>query len=161
MFSLCWHYQPQCFPCQVRCSSAPFSVFPFYSFFYSDFFKNSIFSSPASSWLSIPLPYVFRSRCEREGWEQHLFTVSLLTLWLRQQQLRGVEDWGSAGWSRVQFPQLSLSLVMEDVRGGQWQPQLSAKRPVVGRQARTSTPTFILPSSICVFLKRESISLAQ
>lgn len=45
-------------------------------------------------------------------------------------------------------PQLSLSLMMKDVLAGQWQPQLLAKRPVIGRHAGISSPTFIFPSSI-------------
>lgn len=42
----------------------------------------------------------------------------------------------------------SLSLMMEDVLAGQWQPQLLAKRPVIGRHAGIPSPTFIFPSSI-------------
>lgn len=56
------------------------------------------------------------------------------------------------------LPQLSLSLVMEGVLGGQWQPQLSAKRPVVGRHARTFTLTFFFP--MCVSLK-ENLNLTS
>lgn len=54
-----------------------------------------------------------------------LFMVSLLTPWLRQQQFCGVEDELADTDS---FPQLSLSLTMEAVLGGLWQPQLSAKQ---------------------------------
>lgn len=107
----------------------PLSVFQFCLFSILFFFKFYISRSHFylilfhSFVLCVQKLKCVREKDENSGW----FTVSLWTVWLRQQQLCGAGDWWGARWPWMQFPQLSLSLMMEDVLAGQWQPQLLAK----------------------------------
>jgi len=90
---------------------------------------------------------------EHKGWD--LFSVPSDTL-AETAAVRWDRRLRASWLTWVYFPQLSLSITMEAVLGGLWQPQLPGKQPTVGRHARTSTPTFILPP-----LRRTELSLAQ